>query len=183
MGQRIPDALDTVEDTMKRFVMFGALATLALVWQVNTLSAASPAEFLGQAVECNTYTKELAQMGADNATNEDVKAFAKRLLDEHNRMEGDLNQLVKDKKVAVAAGTNKEHRDRLAELKKIGKGPDFDKKFLEFVIEEHQKAAKHLEECTKDSGADGDCKACAQKALPVINKHLEEARALRKKLG
>jgi putative membrane protein len=168
---------------MKRFAMFSALALLVLGWQVSALSAASTAEFLGQAVECNSYMKELAQMGVDNASNEDVKAFARRLLDEHNRMDADLLKLVKDKKVGVATGTNKEHRDRVAELKKTGKGPDFDKKFLQYAVEEHEKAAKQLEEYTKDSGADADCKACAQKALPTVQKHLEEARALQKKLG
>jgi len=166
---------------MKRSVTFGAL--VALLGTVNPLLAASPADFLGKAIECNTFEKELAQMAAENATNPDVKAFAVRLGEDHNRFEQELLQLVKEKKVGVATGTNKEHRDKLADFKKTGKGNDFDKKFLQLAIESHEQAIKHVEECSKDSGLDGGCKACADKALPVLRKHLDEARALQKKIG
>jgi len=168
---------------MKRFVAYAALAALALVSNGNRVRAESTADFLGFAIECNTYEKEIARSAIDNASNDDVKAFAKRLFDEHNTLESDLQQLAKEKKVGVVAGTNKEHRDRLAELKKTDKGKDYDKKFLQSVIDEHEKAIKHLEECAKDNSLDGACKACAQKALPQMKKHLEEARALQKKVG
>jgi putative membrane protein len=167
---------------MKRFVTFAALAAL-LVWRVGPLSAASPADFLGQALDCNAFEKELAQMAAENATNPDVKAFAQRVGEQHNKFEQDLLQLVKEKKVGVATGTSKEHRDKLADLKRTAKGNDFDRKFLQFVIEDHEKAIKHIEECAKDPGFDSGCKACADKALPVLRKHLDEARALQKKIG
>jgi len=166
---------------MNRYVLFGTLAVV--LGAVNRLPAASPADFLGQAVECNAYEKELAQMAAENATNPDVKSFAQRLGQDHNKFEMELQQLVKEKKVGVATGTNKEHRDRVADLKKTNKGNDYDKKFLQFVIESHEQAIKHIEECTKDSGFDAGCKACADKALPTLRKHLEEARALQKKVG
>jgi putative membrane protein len=168
---------------MKRLATFCALAMLLLVWQANPAPAASPADFLGQAMDCNTYMKDLAEQAAQNATNEDVKGFARGLAAEHKKMEGDLLQLIKDKKVGVATGTSKEHNDRIADLKKTPKGADYDKKFLQFVIEEHEKVAKHLEECAKDGSLDGDCKACAQKNLPTVKKHLEEARAHLKKVG
>jgi len=166
---------------MKRYVMCGAL--VVLLGTVNPLSAASPADFLGKAIDCNTFEKELAQMAAENASNPDVKAFAQRLGEDHNKFEQELLQLVKEKKVGVATGTSKEHRDKLAELKKTGKGNDYDKKFLQFVVESHEQGIKHIEECSKDSGFDGGCKACADKALPQLRKHLEEARALQKKIG
>jgi putative membrane protein len=168
---------------MKRFVTFGALAALLLVWRVNPMLAASPADFLGQAMECNAYEQELAQIAAENATNPDVKAFAQRLGQEHNKFAQELQQVAKEKKIGVVTGTDKEHRDRVADLKKTGKGNDFDKKFLQFVIEDHEKAIKHIEECSKDSGFDSGCKACADKALPALRKHVEEARALQKKMG
>jgi putative membrane protein len=167
---------------MNRFVTLAALAAL-LVWRVNPLSAASPADFLGQAIDCNTYEKDLAQMASENAANPEVKAFAQRLVEDHSKFEQELLQLVKEKKVGVATGTSKEHRDRVAELKKTGKGNDYDKKFLQFVIEDHEKALQHIEACAKDGSLDGGCKACAEKALPTLRKHLDEARALQKKIG
>jgi len=168
---------------MKRFATFCALAALMLVWKATPLPAAeSVADFLGQSMDCNAYAKDLAQLGADKATNPDVKAFARRLLDDHNKMEADLTQLVKEKKIGVATGTNKEHRDKLAELKKTGQGKDFDRKFLQLVAEQHDKELKHLEGCSKDNAFDGACKTVAEKALPVVRKHLEEARDLLKKI-
>jgi len=168
---------------MKRYALFCGLAALMLVWTAQPLPAASPAEFLGKAIECNTYEKDLAGLAVDNASDADVKAFATRLRDDHTALEKDLQQLVKEKKVGVVAGTDKDHRDRLAELKKTAKGNDFDRKFLAYVVDEHEKAIKHMEECAKDNSLDGGCRTCAEKALPKMKKHLEDARALQKKLG
>jgi len=168
---------------MKRFGTFCALTALLLVTRTNLASAAGPADFLGPAVECNTFEKEMAQKAAENATNEDVKKFAQRLAEDHTNFEKELLQLVKDKKVGVATGTNKEHRDKLAELAKTPKGADYDKKYLAFVVDEHEKAIRQVEACAKDNAQDAGCRACAEKALPTLRKHLEEARALQKKLG
>jgi putative membrane protein len=138
-----------------------------------------PEDFLARATEWAAIEKDLAQTAVKSAASEDVRKFAQRLAEEHARCEKELADISKEQKIAVAVTPNKAERDKVQEIGKL-KGNDFDRRFLAFVVESHEKALKMLD--NKDL-KDEKCRAAAARATDQIRKDIEEARALQKKLG
>jgi putative membrane protein len=141
----------------------------------------TPEEFVAKAIECCHCGKDVAERAAKNATDPDVRKFAQRLVEDHAKLHTELTDLAKEKKVGVVVGFSKEHKEKVAELDKLS-GKAFDRKFIDVMIEAHEKAIKMLEQCQKE-GKDEKCRAFCEKALPTLRKHLDEAKTLQKKLA
>ncbi|MNC86347.1 hypothetical protein D3C83_20000 [compost metagenome] len=57
------------------------------------------------------------------------------------------------------------------------KGEGFDKAFMQQMVKDHQEALKLHQDAAK-SAKDPQLKAAAEKSVPVIQKHLEEAKSI-----
>jgi putative membrane protein len=138
-------------------------------------------DFLARASEWNSVEKELAQYASKNATAQEVKDLGTRLAASHTGMEKDFLKAAKDLKIAIPNAPNKEERDQIAAIEKL-KGNDFDRKFVAFVIESHEKALKRVEDQGKASKEEG-LKTCCDIMGKVLRQHLDDARGVQKKLG
>jgi putative membrane protein len=168
---------------MTKLGAYGALAAISvlLLGVVVVAEEKRTETFISKAIDCTNCEKELAQKVAKTTTNEDVKNFALRLAADHAKLEKDLMDLAKQRNIAVATGTNKEAREKVAELMKL-KGQDFDRRYVDLMIEEHEKDLKMLEDWEKNTKDDA-CRACVERAIPVVRKHLADARTLQKELN
>ena len=88
----------------------------------------------------------------------------------------DARSLAKNKGVEAPDEPAKKHQ---AAAKKLQAASDkeFDKAFMKQMVEDHQDALKLHREAAKNA-KDKDLKAAAQKSVPVIEKHLEEAKKI-----
>lgn len=141
--------------------------------------ATAPADFLGRAAEWCAIEKDLAQTAVKSAASVDVKKFAQGLLSDQQRFEQEIADIAKDQKIAIGVAPDKAQRDRVKEIEKA-KGDDFDRKFLAYVIESHEGALKNLD---KKALTNEKCRGAAERMTEKVRAHLEEARALQKKLG
>jgi putative membrane protein len=142
---------------------------------------ASTEEFIAHAMDCNLFERDLANTARSKAENADVKKYAEQLYDDHDRMSKELLDFAKEKKLAVASGTSRDQKAKVADLLKL-RGKDFDRRFVDIMVEEHEKAIDMMQHCAKES-KDEKVRSISEKALPTLKKHLEEARALKKKLA
>src|SRR5262249_30203472 len=101
------------------------------------------------------------------------------LLGDQERFEKELADIAKDQKLAVAVVPDKEQRDRVKEINRA-KGDDFDRKFLAYVIESHERALKSLDR--KDL-TNEKCRAAAERLAEKTGTQFGEARAWQKNLG
>jgi predicted outer membrane protein len=163
--------------------MFCAAAVGLLVvgsrLRADVKPASRPEDFLARAAEWNAIEKELAQTAVKSAANVDVKKFAQGLLSDQERFEKEIADIAKEQKLAVAVVPDKAQRDRVKEIEKA-RGDDFDRKFLAYVVESHERALTTLDR--KDL-TNEKCRAAAERVAEKVRTHLEEARALQKKLG
>jgi putative membrane protein len=131
--------------------------------------------FIEQAAKGGHNEVEFGRMGVEKATNPEVKAFAQRLVDDHTKANQELMELAKQKNVTLPTTYPKD--TALDHLSKLS-GAAFDKEFVRMAIADHQKDIA-LFERQATSGTDPDVKAWANKTLPTLRAHLDQAKAIK----
>jgi putative membrane protein len=121
---------------------------------------------------------ELAQRKAQSPR---VKALAELIVRDHDRSSAELEALAKQVGLqaddAAAEAAHREVRRRLAAMS----GADFDRAYIAAMVEDHEKALDVAED--KADEADSDhVKQWAARILPTLEKHLDQARSIRKDL-
>jgi putative membrane protein len=156
------------------------------------LAAASPAFAQSQAKKGSLakqdqqYFRDLAQdnmaevetgkLAQQQASSNNVKSFARRMVGDHGRMLEEQRQMASAKGIEMPKQPKKEQQAALQKLKKA-KGEQFDRAYMSHMVEDHQKALKLVQDTAKNA-KDPQLKAMAQKAEPVIEEHLQMAKEL-----
>jgi len=172
---------------MIRVMKSVALVVVGLLLAGNVTSRAgdkqptSPQDFLAKAIDCSVTEKDLAEKAVKNAQSADVRQYAQKLVNDHDKMNKDAMDLAKNLKIGVVTGTSKEHKEVLAKLM-TATGKDFDQKFVHHMVEGHEKAIKMFEHCSKNA-TNEQLRNFASQALPTLRDHLERARKLDKMLN
>jgi putative membrane protein len=167
---------------MKKLSGF-AVACAALVLSVTGANAQKAAQkldndFLIQAAVCENAEIEFSKLAASRANAKAVKDFAEKMVKDHQASYDKLAALLKDRKVGVVAGTEKETRDTISKLKEL-EGAAFDRAYLKQFIDDHKKAISMCE-AQMEKGTQNDIKAFAKDCLPHIRDHLKMAEDLAK---
>jgi putative membrane protein len=138
-------------------------------------------DFLIKVASAHNAEIEISKLADKHAGSADVKDFANMLVKEHKSAYDQMGELLKNRKIGVVAGLEKETRD---ELKRLGKleGAEFDREYLNCMIREHKTAIGIFENQAKN-GQEADIRGYAQEMLPDLRKHLKKAEELAKKSG
>jgi len=135
-------------------------------------------DFLVKVATCNNAEIEIGKLADKRANSDQVKDFATMLVKDHKAAYDKLGDLLKNRKIGVAAGLEKETRD---DIKRLGKleGTEFDQAFLQHMIREHKKAISIFENQAKN-GQEADIRDYAKELLPGLRSHLKKAEELAK---
>ncbi len=138
-------------------------------------SASGDSSFIKKIADQSMGEVEMARLGADKAASNDVKQFAQKMVDDHTKTNGELTTLAGTKSVEIAEKSDKHRKmnDKLADKA----GVDFDKAFMKQMVADHKKVVREFESEAK-SGKDPDVKAWAEKTLPTLKEHLQEAETI-----
>jgi putative membrane protein len=171
---------------MQRKVFLIGLALLAAsAFLVGPAAAqkfdSKDADFVKHAAECTLLDVELSKLAAQNAASEDVKNFAKRMVDDHSKANKELTSLASTKGVKLSTTIEdkkcKELCDKMAKLK----GKDFDREYMRHMVEDHEKDLAEFQQAAK-SLTDADLKSWATKTLPTLQDHLRQAKEISAKV-
>ena len=120
------------------------------------------------------------------ATDPDVKAFAKLMMGEHHALRAQGQQLAKQLNVTPELPANDPLKpavaSEMAALRAAPKGAQFDRIYIEQEIGIH-KAVLDLAGQAHDAAQNEQLKKLIEQAKPVIEKHLDRAEEIQKKLG
>ena len=129
----------------------------------------SDGDFVHDVALKNMADVELSRMAVDRATSPDIKAFAQRMVDDHGAIGDKLKSVLSGYPFEWPSQLDDEHREAADELAKK-QGGDFDRDYLEGMVEGHQNLAAKLESrLDVQSLADWKTAAAARtdsKALP-----------------
>jgi len=148
----------------------------------GTVSSLDPADkdFMMKAAQGGIAEVAAGQMASTKGTSPDVKNFGNRMVSDHGKANDELKQLAQNKGMALPADTDQEHKDAADKLSKAN-GKDFDKAYINAMVDDHAKVASMFEKESKD-GKDPDLKAWAAKTLPTIQDHLKMAKDTKAKM-
>ena len=142
-------------------------------------SSAPDQNFMSKAALGGMAEVDLGKLALGKASSDDVKKFAKRMVDDHGEAGDELKTLARNKHITLPMGGDPHARamhDRLAKLS----GAAFDRAYMQAMVVDHRKAVNQFRmEAT--SGKDADVKGWAAKTLPTLEGHLKMALAASKK--
>jgi len=157
--------------------------------------------FVSNMLSDGTAEVELGRMAAQRAVNPDVKRFAQMMVDDHTKAGADLKQVASMYSIDVTPQNEDKHKDLMDRLSKL-QGRQFDKEYMKSMVDDHEDAVDTLESrvdstaSLKDKVTDGakadkqvvaeksdnavtaSVNAWAANALPVVRRHLDEAKAI-----
>jgi len=161
-----------------------ALAILLIVvfvpaWGRQRLDTKDTA-FVKEACQGGMLEVKLGEQALQNASSEDVKRFAKRMVDDHGKASKELEGLIKNKGVTVSTNLETKNQQVIDKLSKL-KGPEFDREYMRQMVADHQQDLADFQKASTNL-QDPDIKAWVMKTLPTLNEHLREAKEIQNKV-
>ena len=141
-------------------------------------------DFVEEHLEMGNAEVELGRIAQERATHPDVKAFAQELVQDHQAAGEELRRIATTANPNFPATVDDEAREELTELRdELAKltGRDFDRRYIDEMIDDHQEAVDDLEDKAANA-SHAEVKAWAAKTLPTVRQHLERARSLKEAL-
>jgi len=129
-----------------------------------------------QLAQANLNEIEGGKAAASKAQSPEVKQFAQKMVDDHTQMLNDLKSLAQQKGVSLPDSASIKDMAQM-KLMERSSGAEFDKKYMDEMVKDHQKDAKDVQDLV-GKAKDPDFKAAVQKASTKINEHLELAQRI-----
>jgi predicted outer membrane protein len=122
----------------------------------------------------------LANLALTQASNEQVKAFARQMITDHTAANAEIVKLAQQNNLALPVDISPEQLRNFVLLSNKS-GAEFDRDYIDINVQNHRKAVANATEQSQ-SAADADIKALAEKALPTLNAHLTKATDIQQQL-
>lgn len=133
-------------------------------------------KFMREMAQANLAEVQAGKLAAQKASSDEVKKYGQHMVDDHGKALSEARTLAKAKGAQLPSQPAKKHQAAMKKLQQA-KGESFDKQFMQQMVKDHEEALKLHQQAAK-SAKDPQLKANAEKAVPVIEKHLEEAKSI-----
>jgi len=117
-----------------------------------------------------------SQLAKKNSTNPRIISFASMMINDHTKAGTELKNIEAAKMVDAHDTISMEHQQKIAALA-AQSGAAFDKAYIEMMIADHEKAIELFTEATNNTS--NLIQNFSRKTLPVIQMHLDSAKAIR----
>ncbi|HVU34013.1 MAG TPA: DUF4142 domain-containing protein [Opitutaceae bacterium] len=134
----------------------------------------SDRHFINKVAESNQQEIQIAQLAQDRASNPDVQNFAQKVLQDHQKMGQDLQNLAQQENIQLKTNNKESHA-----YKKLASasGNDFDTQFVKHMVSDHKNDVKEFKDRADDT-KNPELKSFAQNAIPTLQEHLQMAQNL-----
>jgi len=129
--------------------------------------------FVEKAAKGGMAEVELGKFAQEHASNEQVKQFAARMVQDHSKANEELRSLAQAKGVTVPGGPSHKDNHEMSKLSKLT-GADFDREYMDSMVKDHKKDVKEFQK-EADKAKDADVKNFAANTLPTLQEHLKMA--------
>ncbi len=159
----------------------------------------SDKDFVRDVAVANMAEIELGQMASKQGLSADVKQFGQMMVTDHTKAGAEFKQAISAHSVPVPSALDEKHAELKARLAKLH-GRDFDREYINAMIDGHQAVMDKLETRVDGHGAlglDKDKNPVAEKSdnhltasinqwsaatLPAVNHHLETAKQIKDRM-
>ncbi len=145
--------------------------------EANAAVGTSERKFVTTAASGGMMEVEAGKLGQERGNSPAVKQYGAMLMRDHELANAELKGLAGRKGIELPTQMTKEHQAQIDKLRQA-KGADFDRMYIAHVgMDEHKKDIAAFEQVIRESN-DAEVRAFAQKTLPVLQKHREQAQLL-----
>jgi len=159
-------------------------STLSIVVLSMTAKAGAQSDddkkFLANAAQSDVNEIKLSQLGEQKATNPAVKAFAQKMVAEHNKMSMSMQPFAAFWGVTPPTDMDADHQKEYDKLNGLS-GADFDKAYTDQMVSDHAKALDAFTTEAKDT-KDAKFRTAVLKGKTMVAAHKNMAYDLKKKL-
>jgi putative membrane protein len=139
---------------------------------------AATSEFLVKAADGGMAEVDAGKMGESKAIHAAVKRFAAMMVHDHTGANEKVKALSAARNVTLPSTPSEEHKQKAASTgEKAGK--DFDRAYMDMMVDDHQKTIGLFEKASGDS-KDEEVKTFINSTLPTLKMHLDSAKAIQK---
>jgi putative membrane protein len=129
-------------------------------------------DFVHKALQGGSAEVELGQLAAQKAQSDDVKQFARKMVEDHSQLADQvMKPLAKQLGVAEPNGLSKKDKTLKASLEKLS-GAEFDQAYIKAMLKDHKEDLKDFKEEASMS-QDPSVKKAAEQGETVISQHLQ----------
>ena len=162
-----------LEATMRNLIV-AVVVSLALIG----CGAPSTPDFIQKAAMSDMYEVQAGKLAAEKGQSDAVKQFGQQMVDAHTKTTEELTGIVKTKnlKVEIPSTLDAKHQKLFDDLNRAS-ADNFDKAYAKQQVDAHQEAVDLFKKYGAN-GDDPDVKQFAEKTLPTIQHHLDEAKKL-----
>jgi len=154
------DSLNETKDTTTNVAATGGIAVVE-----------DDAEFATKAAVGGMAEVEFGKIALNKSSNAKIKEFANMMVNDHGKANSELKTLATAKNITLPSALDEEHVKVMNDLTALT-GRDFDKKYVDVMVDGHKKTLDLMEKESKD-GKDADLKAFATKTAPIVKAHGE----------
>jgi putative membrane protein len=138
----------------------------------------------------------LGELASERAQNAEVKAFGRRMVQDHTKAGDELKQIASRHNMQAPMQLDDDHQGHIDRLSKL-QGAEFDREYINLMVDNHEKTLNALEDRVEKQGDEpnvqftakqsdkpfeSDLNRWAADAAPVVQQHLEQARQLKEKV-
>lgn len=121
---------------------------------------------------------EAGQLAQQNAAKQRVKDFGAMMVTDHGKANDELKSFASGRGMALPSEIPADKKKSLESMKAM-KGKAFDNRYMTMMNEDHRKTIDLFQK-QANSGGDTQLKTWAQNTLPVLQKHMDSAQAIKK---
>ena len=160
--------------------MLGCAATLIPANARAQAATDDDKKFLATASQGDVNEIKLSELAESKGTNPAVKAFARKMVTEHKMLSQRMKPFAESWALNPPADVDDDHRKELEKLNGLS-GKDFDKEYIDSMVDDHAKALDAFTKEAKDT-KDVKFKAAVLKGKTAVAAHKNMAYDLKKKL-
>lgn len=142
----------------------------------RTATVASDQTFAKEAARSNAAEVKLGQLAEQKGTNDTVKDFGKRMVDDHSKANEQLESTATPANITLPSQPSRMEQEQYIQLSKL-RGTAFDKAYARDMLKDHEQDIAAFQREAK-YGKNQDIKNWASLTLPTLEEHLKLARQM-----
>ena len=154
------DSLNKTKDTTTNVAATGGIAVTS-----------DDAKFATNAADGGMAEVALAKLALQKTTNPQITDFANMMVKDHSAANDALMAIAKNKSITLPTAVSADDQKEMDDLSKKS-GKDFDKAYVDAMIDGHKKALSLFEDAAKNC-KDADLKTFAANTAPTVQMHLD----------
>lgn len=135
--------------------------------------------FLHDALQGGMAEVQLGQLALQKSSNDDVKQFAQKMVDDHTKLGDQLKPIAEQMQVKIPDSPSRKDKATMAKLEALN-GDAFDKAYIKDMVKDHEKDQKDFKR-EASAATDPQLKQVVSQGEQVITEHLQMAKQIAQK--